>query len=148
MKLILLEDVKGTGKKNEVVNVKDGFALNFLIPNKKAVKANNENLEKLKLEKEDRKKKKEKQKENSKKIAEKLKDIKLEIKTKVGEDGRLFGTITSRDIEENLLEQENIKIDKKRITIPEKIKVEGNYLVDIKLEEGVDAKLKIIVKGE
>ena len=113
MKLILLEDVKGTGKKNEVVDVKDGFALNFLIPNKKAVKANNENLEKLKLEKEDKKKKKEKQKENSKKIAEKLKDIKLEIKTKVGEDGRLFGTITSRDIEENLLEQENIKIDKK-----------------------------------
>ena len=148
MKLILLEDVKGTGKKNEVVDVKDGFALNFLIPNKKAVKANNENLEELKKEKEDRKKKKEKQKENSKKIAEKLKDIKLEIKTKVGEDGRLFGTITSRDIEENLLKQENIKIDKKRITIPEKIKVEGNYLVDIKLEEGVDAKLKIIVKGE
>lgn len=148
MKLILLEDVKGTGKKNEVVDVKDGFALNFLIPNKKAIKANNENLEKLNLEKEDRKKKKEKQKENSKKIAEKLKGIKLEIKTKVGEDGRLFGTITSRDIEENLLKQENIKIDKKRITIPEKIKVEGNYLVDIKLEEGIDAKLKIIVKGE
>lgn len=148
MKLILLEDIKGTGKKDEVVEVKDGFALNMLIPNKKAVKATKENLDKLNLKNEKIKKNKEKSKENSKKIAEKLKGITLKISAKTGEDGRLFGTITSKDIEENLLKQESIKIDKKRIKLNEKIKTEGNYLVDLKLEEGVETKLKIVVKGE
>lgn len=148
MKLILLENVKGTGKKDQIVDVKDGFAMNFLIPNKKAVVANEENLKAVNIKNKKIEEKKKENKENSKKIAEKLKNITVNIKVKSGEDGKLFGTVTSKDIEEALLKQENILIDKKRITLKEKIKLEGTYFAEAKLEEGVEAKLKINVKGE
>lgn len=148
MKLILLENVKGTGKKDQIVDVKDGFAMNFLIPNKKAVIANEENLKAVNIKNKKIEEKKKENKENSKKIAEKLKNITVNIKVKSGEDGKLFGTVTSKDIEEALLKQENILIDKKRITLKEKIKLEGIYFAEAKLEEGVEAKLKINVKGE
>lgn len=148
MKLILLENVKGTGKKDQIVDVKDGFAMNFLIPNKKAVVANEENMKAVNIKNKKIEEKKKENKENSKKIAEKLKNITVNIKVKSGEDGKLFGTVTSKDIEEALLKQENILIDKKRITLKEKIKLEGTYFAEAKLEEGVEAKLKINVKGE
>lgn len=148
MKVILLEDVKGTGKKDELVDVKQGFAENFLIPNKKAVVANKENLEKLKIKKENLEAKKKKTKENSKNIANILKDKTVEVKVKTGSDGKLFGTVTNKDIEERLLEDFNLKIDRKRIKIQEKIKTKGEYKVDIKLEEGIEATIKVLVKGE
>lgn len=148
MKVILLEDVKGTGKKDELVDVKQGFAENFLIPNKKAVVANKENLEKLKIKKENLEAKKKKIKENSKNIANILKDKTVEVKVKTGSDGKLFGTVTNKDIEERLLEDFNLKIDRKRIKIQEKIKTKGEYKVDIKLEEGIEATIKVLVKGE
>lgn len=148
MKVILLEDVKGTGKKDEMVDVKQGFAENFLIPNKKAVLANKENIEKLKIKKENLEAKRKKTKENSKNIANILKDKVVEIKVKAGEDGKLFGTVTNKDIEEKLLEDFNIKIDRKRIKIQEKIKLKGEYKVDIKLEEGIETTIKVLVKGE
>ena len=148
MKVILLEDVKGTGKKDEMVDVKQGFAENFLIPNKKAVLANKENIEKLKIKKENLEAKRKEIKENSKNIANILKDKVVEIKVKAGEDGKLFGTVTNKDIEEKLLEDFNIKIDRKRIKIQEKIKLKGEYKVDIKLEEGIETTIKVLVKGE
>ncbi len=148
MKVILLEDVKGTGKKDEMVDVKQGFAENFLIPNKKAVLANKENIEKLKIKKENLEAKRKETKENSKNIANILKDKVVEIKVKAGEDGKLFGTVTNKDIEEKLLEDFNIKIDRKRIKIQEKIKLKGEYKVDIKLEEGIETTIKVLVKGE
>lgn len=148
MKVILLEDVKGTGKKDEMVDVKEGFAENFLIPNKKAVLANKENIEKLKIKKENLEAKRKEIKENSKNIANILKDKVVEIKVKAGEDGKLFGTVTNKDIEEKLLEDFNIKIDRKRIKIQEKIKLKGEYKVDIKLEEGIETTIKVLVKGE
>lgn len=148
MKVILLETIKGTGKKDEVIDAKDGFAMNYLIPNKKAVIANAENMAKLNIKNEKIQKKKKEDRENSKKIAEKLKSITINIKVKSGEDGKLFGTVTSKDIEESLLKQENIKIDKKRIILKEKIKLEGIYFAKAKLEEGVEAKIKINVEGE
>lgn len=148
MKVILLEDVKGTGKKDEMVDVKQGFAENFLIPNKKAVLANKENIEKLKIKKENLEAKRKETKENSKNIANILKDKVVEIKVKAGEDGKLFGTVKNKDIEEKLLEDFNIKIDRKRIKIQEKIKLKGEYKVDIKLEEGIETTIKVLVKGE
>ncbi len=148
MKVILLQDIKGVGKKDEIINASDGYARNFLLPKKMAVEADKNNLNKLNVKKENEKQRKQNELENAKEIAEKIKTITLKIKAKSGENGKIFGGITSKEVAENLKEQYNINVDKKKISIQETIKMLGNYFVEIKLHEGITAKLAISIINE
>ena len=147
MKVILLEDIKGLGKKDEVVNVKDGYAKNFLFRQNKAIIANDTNLSKLKSKLDSQEFDKEKQREKAKELEKDLKLMTVKIERTVGENDKLFGTITTADISEALKIQENIDIDKKNISLDDKVQTPGVYLANIKLYEGITTKLKVLVKG-
>lgn len=147
MKVILLQDIKGVGKKDEIINASDGHARNYLLPRKLAVEANNENMSKLKDRQFSMKHKKEVEQKNAKSLSEKISKMTLTIKVKTGENGRLFGAITSKDISENLKASHNIDIDKKKIVLEDSIKQLGAYTANIKLYEGINAKLKVVVEG-
>lgn len=143
MKVILLADIKGVGKKDEVINSSDGYARNFLFPRKLAVEANAENMSKLKAKNDSNAYKKSVEKEEAQKVAEKLKNITLQISVKSGENGKIFGSITSKEIADNLKEQYKIEIDKKKVDLKEPIKTLGSFTVNIKLYEGVMGTLKV-----
>ena len=147
MKVILKADIKGVGKKDEVINASDGYARNFLFPKNLAVEANAENMSKLKAKKDSNAYKKSQEKEEAKKIAEKLSKILLKIPVKAGENGKIFGGVSAKDISENLEKQHKIKIDKKKIDLKETIKTLGMFSVDVKLYEGVLGKIKVDVRG-
>ena len=145
MKVILLDNIKGVGKKDEVINAADGYARNFLFPKKLAVEANAENMSKLNNKKEAKSYKKDLEKQAAEELAKKLKGIMLKIKVKAGENGKIFGGVTSKEIAENLSKQYKIEIDKKKIDLRETIKTLGEFNVAIKLFEGVVANLKVEV---
>lgn len=148
MKVILLDNIKGVGKKDEVINASDGYARNFLFPKKLAVEANNENMNKLKAKKQSEQYKKDVDKKNARNIAKKLDDIILMIKVKAGENGKIFGGVTSKEISEELNKQYKINIDKKKIVLSENIKNLGSFDINIKLYEGITGKLKVKVVSE
>jgi len=143
MKVILLQDVKGSGKKGEVINVSDGYARNFLFSKNLALEANADNLNKLKLQKASDELKKQKEIEQAKKTAEQLNQLTVKLTVKAGENGKIFGGITSGQVSEKLKEQHNIDIDKKKIVINEPIKTVGRVLIEVKLHEGIAAKLAL-----
>ena len=147
MKVILLENVKGVGKKDEIINANDGYARNFLLPKKLAVEANNQNLAKLKSKQESNVHKKMTEKQEAEDLAKKLEKIILKIQVKAGENGKIFGGVTAKEIAEQLQKQHNFKVDKKKIDLKETIKQTGVFNVDLKLYEGVNAKLKIHIIG-
>ena len=147
MKLILLENVKGVGKKDEIINANDGYARNFLLPKKLAVEANNQNLAKLKSKQESNEHKKMTEKQEAEDLAKKLEKIILKIQVKAGENGKIFGGVTAKEIAEQLQKQHNFKVDKKKIDLKETIKQTGMFTIDLKLCEGVNAKLKIHIIG-
>lgn len=148
MKVILLQDVKGTGKKNQLVNVSDGYARNFLFTKKLAVEATTDNLQKLKEYNVSQDLKKQKEIENAKELAKKIEEIKISIKVKAGDTGKIFGGITGANIADELKKQYNINVDKKKIILEEPIKILGIYTVNIKLYEGINVKLKVNVEKE
>ena len=148
MKVILLDNIKGVGKKDEIINASDGYARNFLFPKKLAVEANAENLTKLKGKQDSASHKKEVEKEEAKKIAEKLKTIRPKLKVKAGENGKVFGGVTAKDIADVLEKEYSIKIEKKKIDLKENIKVLGTANVNVKLFEGVTGEIKIDVISE
>lgn len=148
MKVILLDNIKGVGKKDEVINASDGYARNFLFPKKLAVEANNENMNKLKAKKQSEQYKKDVDKKNAGNIAKKLDDIILMIKVKAGENGKIFGGVTSKEISEELNKQYKINVDKKKIVLSENIKNLGSFDINIKLYEGITGKLKVKVVSE
>ena len=145
MKVILLDNIKGVGKKDEVINASDGYARNFLFPKNLAVEANAENMSKLKNKQDSAKHKKDVEKEKALEIVGKLKDITLTIKVKAGDNGRIFGGVTSKEISENLKSQYKIDVDKKKIVLNETIKNLGVFNISIKLFEGVVGNLKVSV---
>lgn len=145
MKVILLDNIKGVGKKDEVINASDGYARNFLLPRKLAVEANAENMSKLKNKQDSVQHKKDVEKEKAEEIAKKLKDITVNIKVKAGDNGRIFGGVTSKEISENLKQQFKIDVDKKKIVVNETIKNLGVFSVQVKLFEGIVGVLKINV---
>ena len=145
MKVILKEDIKGVGKKNEIINSSDGYARNFLLPKNKAVEANAENMSKLQAQKNATQYKKDVEKEEAKKVADKMSKIMIKIKVKAGENGKIFGGVSAKEIAENLETQHSIKVDKKKIELKEPIKTLGMHNVDIKLYDGVIGKVKIDV---
>lgn len=143
MKVILTSDIKGVGKKDEIINANDGYARNFLFPKGLAVEANAKNMSLLQGRKDSANFKKEQEKEKANKIKEELSNIMLTIKVKAGENGKIFGSITSKEISSELKKQKNIEIDKKKINLKEPIKELGAFIIDIKLYEGIIGKLKI-----
>ena len=145
MKVILLDNIKGVGKKDEVINASDGYARNYLFPKKLAEEANTENMAKLNNKKEAALYKKDQEKQNAEELAKKLKGIMLKIKVKAGENGKIFGGVTSKEISDNLKTQYNFEVDKKKIELKETIKTLGSFNVSIKLFEGVTANLKVEV---
>lgn len=147
MKVILLADIKGVGKKDEVINASDGYARNFLFPKKLALPADAGNMSRLNAKKSSEAHKKELELEEAKKISNKIKDIILVIKVKAGENGKIFGGVTSKEISEELKNIYKIEVDKKKIMLKENIKNLGRYNVDIKLYEGVIAKLTVSIES-
>ena len=143
MKVILLQDVKKVGKKDEIINANDGYARNFLFPKKLAVEANAKNMSLLQGRKDSANFKKEKEMEYANSLKEKLSKIMLTVKVKAGENGKIFGSITSKEICVELKKQKNIEIDKKKVNLKEPIKELGTFTIDIKLYEGIIGKLKI-----
>ena len=147
MKVILTQDIKGVGKKDEIINANDGYARNFLLPRKMAVEANSQNMSLLQGRKDSANFKKEQEKENALRIQENLSKIMLKIKVKAGENGKIFGSITSKEIAIELKNQYNIEIDKKKILLKDSIKEIGIFNIEIKLYEGIVGKLKIDIVG-
>ena len=148
MKVILKADIKGVGKKDQVINASDGYARNFLFPKNLAVEANAENMSKLQAQKDATQFRKNNEKEDAKKLAEKLTKIMVRIEVKAGENGKIFGGVSAKDIAENLEKQYQIKVDKKKIDLKETIKTLGTVTVDIKLFEGVIGKVKVDIISE
>lgn len=148
MKVILLKDVKGTGKKGEVVNVSDGHARNFLIPRGLAKEATEGNLRQLKNQKAAQKRREEKELAQAKVLAEKISKLTIQFKSKAGEGGKLFGSITSKDIATELKKKHKIDIDKRKISLDSPIKELGARFVEVKVYPEVTAKLKIEVTAE
>ena len=148
MKVILKENIKGVGKKDEIINASDGYARNYLFPKNLAVEANATNLSKLKTKQDSENYKKNQEKEEAKGLAEKLEKVRLRFNVKTGENGKVFGGVSSKEIEEKLEKEYNFKVDKKKIELKETIKTLGITKINVKLYEGVIASLNIEVLGE
>lgn len=145
MKVILTQDIKGQGKKGQLVEVSDGYARNFLMPRGLAREATKENLNVMHGQQEAEAYKKQMALEDAQKLAAGLAEITLQIKAKSGENGKLFGSVTSKEIAEELLASHHLKVDKKKMVLPDGIKSLGVTEVEIKLHPGVSAKLKVSV---
>lgn len=146
MKVILLEDVKALGKKGQIVNVNDGYARNFILPKKLGLEANNKNLNDLKLKKANDEKIAQEQLEEAQELGKKIEAGKVELAIKVGEGGRTFGSVSTREIAAAVKEQMGYDIDKKKIQLKEAIKALGTHNVPVKLHTKVTAELKVVVK--
>jgi len=145
MKVILLQDVKKQGKKDQIIDVSDGYANNFLIKNGLAVKATETSKKKLKQELDIRKQEEDANIEECKKIAEQLSKMEIVIKVKTGEQDKVFGTISSKQICEEL-KKKDINIDKKKIKLDHPIDTLGQHLVKIELHKKVEGEVKITLK--
>lgn len=147
MKVILKDDVKNLGKMGQVVDVADGYARNYLVPRGLAVDANIKNIKSLEHEKRIIEEKAKKIKNSAQDLAHKISTITLMIKAKVGEEGKLFGSVTTMDIAE-LLKNEGIEIDKKKISLDEPIKRLGSYTVNVKLHSEISTQVNIQIVQE
>ncbi|MGG3841359.1 50S ribosomal protein L9 [Anoxybacillus kestanbolensis] len=148
MKVIFLKDVKGKGKKGEVKNVADGYAQNFLFKQGLAIEATPANLKALEAQKNKQKKEAEEELARAKQLKEKIDTLTVELFAKAGEGGRLFGSVTSKQIAEALQQQHDIKIDKRKIELDDAIRVLGYTNVPIKLHPEVTATLKVHVQEQ
>lgn len=146
MKVILLEDVKALGKKGQIVNVNDGYARNFILPKKLGLEANNKNLNDLKLKKANDEKIAQEQLEEAQELGKKIEAGKVELAIKVGEGGRTFGSVSTKEIAAAVKEQMGYDIDKKKIQLKEAIKTLGTHNVPVKLHTKVTPELKVVVK--
>lgn len=146
MKVILLKDVKGTGKKGEMKEVSDGYARNFLFPKKLAVLADNTAIKELKEKNKSQEIKAQKEYEAAVELGKKMEEMNIAIYSKAGEGGRLFGSITSKDIAEQLKKQHEIEVDKRKILLDEPIRVLGSRFVEIKIHQKVVTKIRVDVK--
>lgn len=145
MKVILKQDIKGVGKKDQVINSSDGYARNYLFPRGLAVPADSGNMNNLKAKQESQAYRKEEEYKKSLKIAEKLKSTTLKFNVKVGANGKLFGGVTAKEISEKLKSDYDIDVDKKKIVLNETIKTAGVTNVELKLNEGVNATVKVMI---
>ncbi|MET3699754.1 LSU ribosomal protein L9P [Bacillus oleivorans] len=148
MKVIFLKDVKGKGKKGEVKNVADGYAQNFLIKQGLAVEANKSNVSTLEAQKKKEEKQAQAELEEAQALKLKIEKLTVELTAKAGEGGRLFGSITSKQIADELKKNHGLKIDKRKIELPDGIRALGYTKVPVKLHTEVTATLNVHVKEE
>ena len=148
MKVVLLSDVKGQGKKGQVVNVSDGYARNFLFPKNLATPADNQIMNELKGKEEARLRQIELEKQAARDTAEKLKTVTVKIKAQAGADGRIYGSVTSKEIAEQLAAQHKITIDKRKINLADPIKAFGTYLPEVKLYPEITGKITVVVSDK
>lgn len=145
MKVILLQDVSKIGKKGDVLNAAEGYARNYLIPRGLASEATPGKMKELAQVKAVQDRKQQHIEAEARALAQKLSDVKVTVKTKTGEGGRLFGAVSSKDITDALLEQHNITVDKKKLALKEPIKVLGDYPVTVKVHPGIQAEITVTV---
>ena len=148
MKVILLEDVKSKGQKGEVVSVSDGYARNYLLPHKLAAQATSQGLNELKNRRAAEAKRKETELEDAKKQAEALSGLQVTVKAKSGENGKLFGSVTNKEIADTLKSQHHLNIDRKKIVLPEPIRNLGSFRLEVKVYPEVTAMLNVKVEEE
>lgn len=147
MKVILLEDVKGQGKKGELINTSDGYARNFLFPRKLAKPADAGSIKEIEMKKESEAFHLAEEKKKAQAVKDSLSGKQIVFKTTGGADGRLYGAVTSKDISEKISADLGLNIDKRTITVSDTIKTAGEYTVKIKLFQGIVADLKLIVEA-
>lgn len=147
MKVILKEDVKGLGKKEQMVEASDGYARNFLFPKGLAVEATAANMNIMKTKKEAEAAKKEREIAQAKEMANKIKNITVTLKVKAGENGKLFGSITSKDVAEALKTQQKLDIDKKKLVMPDSIKSIGTFEAEVKLYPEISSKFTVKIES-
>jgi len=145
MKVVLNENVKGLGKKLDIVNVSEGYARNFLFPKKLAVAADNKSVSEATTKKEAIQFKKDTDRENALKLKAEIEKVTVNFKLKTAENGKLFGSVTSKEISEELKKTSGIEVDKKKIILEDAVKSTGTYTAKVKLYEGVIANLKVKV---
>lgn len=148
MKVILLQDVKTLGKKGEIVNVNDGYARNYILPKKLGLEATGKNLNDLKLQKQNEVKVAQEKLDAAQALADELADKSITVKIQAGVEGKVFGSISSKEIALEAKKQLNMDIDKKKIVIPDAIKSLGTYNVNIKLHKDVTATLAVKVEAK
>ena len=148
MKVILKEDIKSLGKKGEIVEVSDGYARNFILKKNKGVEANSSNLNDLKLKKANDDKIAQEQYEAAKELGKQIEAGQIQVSIKMGEGGKAFGSVSSKEIAEEVKKQLDLTIDKKKVQLKEAIKVPGAHVVPIKLHPKVTADLKVLVTEE
>lgn len=148
MKVILTQDIKSVGKKGQVLDASDGYARNFLLPKKLAVLADASNLNELKTKQEANKYKRDMTMANAKELAEKMKKFELVFKIKAGENGKTFGSVTAKDIANELNRKYFVEVDKKKVGLDDAIKTVGVYNIEIKLFEGINGILRVNVIAE
>ena len=146
IKVFLLEDLKSLGKKGQVVNVSDGYARNMLLPKKLGVEATTKNMNDLKLQKAHEEKVAQENLDAAKAFADELKDKEVVVTIKVGEGGRTFGSVSTKEISEAVKEQLGYDIDKKKMQLPNPIRELGTTIVSVRLHPKVTGELKVIVK--
>lgn len=147
MKVILMQDVKGVGKKDQMLEVSDGYARNFLFPKKFAMEASKANVQALETKKKTAESQRVKELEDARAMKALLESKTINLSQKTGEGGRLFGSVTNKEVAAALLAQEGIDIDRKKITLPEAIKKVGEYGAEIRLHTDVSARLTLVVSS-
>ncbi len=148
MEIILLEDVKSLGKKGDIVKVSDGYASNFILPKKLGVEANKANLNDLKNQKKREEKEAQELLESMKELAKEIEKANVKVTMKAGEGGRVFGSVSSKEIVTAAKQQFGFDLDKKKLQMPEPIKAFGTYEIPVKLHPQVTATLKVSVKEQ
>ena len=148
MKVILTEDVKSLGKKGDIVNVNDGYARNFILKTNKGIEANAKNLNDLKLKKANDDKIAQEHYEAAVELGKKIEAGKIEVSIKTGEGGKAFGSVSSKEIAQEVKAQMNLEIDKKKVQLKDAIKALGTYEVPVKIHPKVTANLKVVVTEE
>ena len=146
MKVILLQDVKSLGKKGQIVEVNDGYARNFILPKKLGEEATNQNLNNLKLQKANEAKIAQENLDNARKFADDLSKLTVVIGMKAGEGGKVFGSVSSKEIAEEAKKQFGVEIDKKKIVLADPIKSFGTFEIGVKLHPEVTASMKVKVQ--
>ena len=145
MKVILLADVKGVGKKGQEINASDGYARNFLIPKKLGMEVTASNLNDIKLKKQADDRRKAEELEEAKKTKEILEQNEVKIAVKTGENGKLFGSVTNKEIAQAIEKTSGVKVDKKKVELDDQIKLVGTRTVPVKLHPQVTAEVKVVI---
>lgn len=148
MKVILTQDVKGQGKKDQLVNVSDGYARNFLLPRGLAIPADAKSINEMKNKEASAQYKLETERKAARELAEKLSAITVKLVAAAGTDGRIYGSVTTKDIAEALQKQHNITIDKRKMALADPIKAFGTYRIDVKLYPEISGQITVVVSDK